>query len=675
MKNKKIGIYAICKNEIKKISSFIEKHIEADLIAILDTGSTDGTYEVLKKLEEEKENLIVKQEILNPFRFDVARNLSYQMIPQEIDIAFSIDIDEYAEENWKEIILNNWDDNQERYWYDWEQLNYKNLLWNKSYLHKNNKKFKWYYPVHEMIGTIDSEPVGLPKETFPKMPLKIFHYQEIENHPREELYIELLEKRIAEVKEDIYGKTMLAFSYYNNFNNIHAALKLGKEALLEKVSGYYEKHHALEYIKKGIATWYNELGLEKYYKKKNYKKALKFFKKAYINNPKELYKQNIEFAQKEIKKIKNKSKDKKYKISVYTITKNEEKFVEEWVENMSEADEIVVLDTGSTDNTVKKLKELGVKVKTKIINPWRFDVARNESMKLISPEMDICISTDLDERFEKGWANAIRENWNDKADRGKYLYTWNHDSFGNPKTQIWYQKIHKNDGNWKWEMPVHEILKSKDPFKKSNWIHLPQDKVHLHHYPDTTKSRGSYIELMKKSVEENPNNFLQNYYLGRELYFYSRWNESIEQFLKTISMLEAKNSKPYIAASYSFIGRCYEELEEFNKAEANYLLALDYVNGVREPYIKLMEFYYRQKRWCSLIDIGLKTLKVKENLYEWYEDSRNYKEIPHDYLSLAYYNTGNFQKGIEHIDKAIKFNPNEDRYIRNKAFFLKALNK
>ena len=36
---------------------------------------------------------------------------------------------------------------------------------------------------------------------------------------------------------------------------------------------------------------------------------------------------------------------------------------------MNEADEIYVLDTGSTDDTVKKLAELGVNVKTKIITP------------------------------------------------------------------------------------------------------------------------------------------------------------------------------------------------------------------------------------------------------------------------------------------------------------------
>ena len=45
----------------------------------------------------------------------------------------------------------------------------------------------------------------------------------------------------------------------------------------------------------------------------------------------------------------------KYKIAVYAIAKNEEKNVLEWYESMKEADEIVVLDTGSTDNTINLL--------------------------------------------------------------------------------------------------------------------------------------------------------------------------------------------------------------------------------------------------------------------------------------------------------------------------------
>lgn len=58
---------------------------------------------------------------------------------------------------------------------------------------------------------------------------------------------------------------------------------------------------------------------------------------------------------------------------------------------MSEADYIVVLDTGSTDGSYEMLKEDSriTCVEQKIINPWRFDVARNESMKLVPEDTDI----------------------------------------------------------------------------------------------------------------------------------------------------------------------------------------------------------------------------------------------------------------------------------------------
>ena len=47
------------------------------------------------------------------------------------------------------------------------------------------------------------------------------------------------------------------------------------------------------------------------------------------------------------------------------------------MDSMSEADDICVLDTGSTDDTVEKLRARGAHVEQKIIAPWRFDVARS----------------------------------------------------------------------------------------------------------------------------------------------------------------------------------------------------------------------------------------------------------------------------------------------------------
>ncbi|MBQ8792890.1 MAG: glycosyltransferase, partial [Clostridia bacterium] len=65
----------------------------------------------------------------------------------------------------------------------------------------------------------------------------------------------------------------------------------------------------------------------------------------------------------------------KNKICVYAIAKNEEKNVERWYNSMKEADLIVVLDTGSTDNTVQLLRSFGVVVEQKIYDHFEFDVA------------------------------------------------------------------------------------------------------------------------------------------------------------------------------------------------------------------------------------------------------------------------------------------------------------
>ena len=70
------------------------------------------------------------------------------------------------------------------------------------------------------------------------------------------------------------------------------------------------------------------------------------------------------------------------KIIVYAICKNESKFVDCWMNSMTEADAVVVLDTGSSDDTVEKLRRRGAIVERAEIFPWRFDTARNRSLAL-----------------------------------------------------------------------------------------------------------------------------------------------------------------------------------------------------------------------------------------------------------------------------------------------------
>lgn len=90
----------------------------------------------------------------------------------------------------------------------------------------------------------------------------------------------------------------------------------------------------------------------------------------------------------------------KYKVCVYAICKNELQFVDRWMESMSEADLIVVTDTGSDDGTVERFREKGAVVYVNEVIPWRFDVARNISLDHVPGDVDICVCTDLDEVFD-----------------------------------------------------------------------------------------------------------------------------------------------------------------------------------------------------------------------------------------------------------------------------------
>ena len=180
----------------------------------------------------------------------------------------------------------------------------------------------------------------------------------------------------------------------------------------------------------------------------------------------------------------------KYKIAVYAISKNEEKFVERWVDSMSEADEIYVLDTGSTDDTVTQLKSRGVHVTVEKFDPWRFDVARNASLELVPSDIDICVCTDLDEVFEPGWREKLEKLWQKYTTRLRYNYNWKLDENGVPLVNFYIEKIHTKKG-YKWIHPVHEVLACDG---KENFI--TTNDITVNHYPDIKKSRSSYLPLL-----------------------------------------------------------------------------------------------------------------------------------------------------------------------------------
>ena len=177
-----------------------------------------------------------------------------------------------------------------------------------------------------------------------------------------------------------------------------------------------------------------------------------------------------------------------------------------------------MLDTGSTDGSYELLKndKRVTKVKKKEIKPWRFDVARNESMKLIPDDTDICFCIDMDELInpgKPGWAQILRDNWYDEDTRANYLYAWGHNDLGEPTDVFVYDKIHSREG-YEWIFPVHEVLHKTSDFEE--YILNACDAIQVHHYQDKSKPRSSYLPLLQLAVEENPTESHCRMMLARE---------------------------------------------------------------------------------------------------------------------------------------------------------------
>jgi hypothetical protein len=105
-----ICIYSICKDEMEHVKDFIDHLDDASSIVILDTGSTDGTWEYLQERAKTNPRLIVDQQIITPFRFDQARNIAYSMVPDDTEFCVALDLDERLGDNWASRIRDQWND-------------------------------------------------------------------------------------------------------------------------------------------------------------------------------------------------------------------------------------------------------------------------------------------------------------------------------------------------------------------------------------------------------------------------------------------------------------------------------------------------------------------------------------------------------------------------------------
>ena len=349
------------------------------------------------------------------------------------------------------------------------------------------------------------------------------------------------------------------------------------------------------------------------------------------------------------------------KIVVYGICKNEARFVERWVSSMSEADEIVVLDTGSEDDTARRLREKGVKVVTEAIVPWRFDKARNRSLELVPEDADICVCTDLDEVFEPGWRKCLEEAWTDGAGQARYRYTWSFTEQGKEGVVFWIEKAHRRHG-YQWVHPVHEVLRWTGEGHPG--VMVTADGIQLNHFPDPLKSRGQYLPLLELSVEEEPEEDRNMHYLGREYMYKGRWDDCIRTLERHLAMPSARWADER-AASMRYIAKSYLMKGERKKARDWYLKAIVQAPYLREPYTDLAHALYEEKQWEGVLYFTECALAITNRPVSYICEASAWGSLPHDLRAMAFYSTGRPGQALEEAAKALALAPQDQRLLGN----------
>lgn len=211
----KLCVYAICKNEIKFLDRWMNSILnEADYIAVLDTGSTDGTYDDLCTYSDNsyfsdewtyKAKVIVDQidleKELGMMRFDKARNKSLSLVPIDTDICVVLDLDQVPVKGWSEIIKQRFEEGYTEVHgdiVDHDENGNELNSWRSRNVHPNSPYWIWERVIHEGIQYYGNEE---NKIIYDKR-FVINHYPDL--HKDRSLYTKLLKYSCKEYPKDPY---------------------------------------------------------------------------------------------------------------------------------------------------------------------------------------------------------------------------------------------------------------------------------------------------------------------------------------------------------------------------------------------------------------------------------------------------------------------------------------
>lgn len=233
-------------------------------------------------------------------------------------------------------------------------------------------------------------------------------------------------------------------------------------------------------------------------------------------------------------------------VSVCMIVKNEQDLLPRCLESVKWADEIVIVDTGSTDNTVEIAKSYTPNV---YYFEWVDDFSKARNYALSKCTQEWILSIDADEVLNTPCEalRSILSNDNSSKVLGVLMKAEGADStfrFG----RLFRRGV-------QFEGAIHNSL--DHPIDRNVDVQITYG-----YSPAHTKDPDRALRILTKVVKENPS-ARERFYLAREYYYREWWKKCIaelKRYLKVAHWLPEMNEARLLMA------KSYGELGDYNKA-------------------------------------------------------------------------------------------------------------
>ncbi len=347
-------------------------------------------------------------------------------------------------------------------------------------------------------------------------------------------------------------------------------------------------------------------------------------------------------------------------LSLCMIVKNEEKVLQRCLDSVHGiVDEIVIVDTGSTDAT----KEIALKYTNKVYDfEWtnNFADARNFAQQQATGEWILVL--DADEYVERTNLQEMIQQLKQTDDSVEAydvsIYNFV-GAYGERVLQHRHTRIYRNVSYLRYDRAIHEQLRhvSGEYVEAKTGILTIYHTGYMRHVVVEKKKHDRNAQLIEREMEAGESIAFDYFNLGNEHLSKGEVEQALQAFIqayqhkKDIRLSWVSYCLVQIILCLKYLQRFEDALQVITDAENLYSETADF------PFLR-GEIYYLQHRYDDAIQ-QLEYLLEHKSKYPHTIKTFEYVEYdPHMLLGHMYKHKGNLQKAMYHYSSALSFNRN-----------------